>query len=333
MLLVVASAIGARVQSQIPLLGLARVGVMTLVAGYAVLRRNASTAMCVIAYLPGRRDRVASGPTPRCPYLAAPYLVIVICVALTFLVFGSINGSGRTALLYLGLLLPSSIVTIATPRRLARQAIAFALAGPSALAAIVILLSQVRIEPWLYRRMLWTMVISGVGPLAIALTAINDYIVNTGTLEFDDESNFITSGGFGPVQVSSVMGLTALVAILLCLVEGELVPRVLAGLIALGATVQSFLTFSRGGMFATAFALAGLALSQAGSRDTRRRVLLRRRRRVRHRLLPGGPARGRASPTASSPNASGAPSPGAPRLANNDIQIFRHHLAFGVGPA
>jgi len=187
------------------------------------------------------------------------------------------------------------------------------------------------IEPWFYRRLLWVLAISGVGPLAVALTAINDYIVNTGSIQFTDASNFITSGGFGPVQVSSVMGLTALVGVLLVLVEDEPTPRILAIIITIAATAQSFLTFSRGGMFATAFALAGMALSQAGDKETRRRVIL-----VvivafsvgyfliipRVDAFTGGKFSERFSDTRS----------GRTGLANNDVKIFTSHMAFGVGP-
>ena len=328
--LIIGNAMLSRYMSEVKLLGVLEFLSMLAITAYSVIKRRPDVSLCVLMFIPGAEIvwRQSNAPIP---YLAGPYLVIGISLLVTFTSFGAINRSGRTAIFYFLLLLPSSLVTLTSATESARQAIFFALNGPATLAAVVILLSQVEIEPWFYRRLLWVLLISGIGPLAVALTAINDYIVNTGSLQFSDSSNFVTSGGFGPVQVSSVMGLTALVGVLLFLVEGETVPRVMVVIITITATTQSFLTFSRGGMFATAFALAGLAVSQAGDRESRRRVIM-----VvlvafgvgyflvipRVDAFTGGKFSERFSSTRS----------GRSGLASNDLQIFAKHMAFGVGP-
>jgi len=329
-ILVLANALLARYMSEVKILGALQLGIIVAVGVYAFVKRRPDVSLCVLMYLPGAEIVWRQSNSP-IPYLTASYLVIALALGVVVSSLGAINRSGRTAIFYFMLLLPSVLITLTSATQSSRQAIFFALNGPAVLVACVIMFSQVELEPWFYRRLLWVMAISGVGPLAVALSAINDYIVNTGSIQFTDASNFVTSGGFGPVQVSSVMGLTALVGVLLFLVENEPAPRVLAVIITIFATAQSFLTFSRGGMFATAFALAGLALSQARDKETRRRVIL-----VvivafsigyfliipRVDAFTGGKFSQRFSDTHS----------GRTGLASNDITIFTKHAEFGVGP-
>lgn len=271
--LIVGQALLARFMSQQPLLGLVQAAAIMALIFYGAIRRNVALLLCVAAYLPGaeitwRQAQVGV------PYSLSPYLMIGIALLSITTVYNKLTRAGRLACLYFLLMLPATLITFTTTGPSARKLVAFALAGPAALAALVVLCSQLTIHTWLYRRILWIMLISGIGPIAIALTAISDYIGSYGAIDFGTESNAITSGGFGPVQVSSLMGLTVLVGILLVLVEREFILRVMAGGIALVSMVQSFLTFSRGGMFATAIAAAALALSQATGQRGRRKVLM-----------------------------------------------------------
>ncbi|MBX3284358.1 MAG: O-antigen ligase family protein [Acidimicrobiales bacterium] len=272
-ILIVAQALFARFMSQQPSLGVIQAVAIILLILYGGIRRNVAMLLCVTAYLPGAEITWRQSQVP-IPYMLAPYLMIGVALLAITTSYPHLNRVGRLAVMYFLLMLPASLITYSTAPAAARQLVAFALAGPAALAALVALCSQLTIHTWLYRRILWIMLISGIGPIAIALTAITDYIGNYGAIDFATESNFITSGGFGPVQVSSLMGLTVLVGLLLVLVEDEFLPRLLAGAVALLSMVQSFLTFSRGGMFATAIAGGALALSQATDRRGRRRVLL-----------------------------------------------------------
>lgn len=273
-LLVVGQALLARFMSQQPSLGLIQALAIGAVLLYGAIRRNAALLLCVAAYLPGAEITWRQARTP-VPYMLAPYLMVGIALLAISTQYPKLTRAGRLAVMYFLLLLPATLITYTTTSgTAARQLMAFALAGPAALAAMVALCSQLTIHTWLYRRILWIMLISGIGPIAIALTGIADYISVYGSIDFGTESNGITSGGFGPVQVSSLMGLTVLVGVLLVLVEHEFVPRMLAGSIALLSMVQSFLTFSRGGMFAAAIAGGALALSQATDRRGRRRVMV-----------------------------------------------------------
>jgi hypothetical protein len=328
--LIVGQALLARLMSQQPAVGQVQALALVGLILYAAVQRSTSLTLCVLAYLPGaeitwRQAQVAL------PYLTTPYLMTFAALLALGTSHNQLTKAGRTAILYIGLLLPSIVITFSATGAAVRELVAFALAGPVALAALVVFFSQLTISTWLYRRLLWIMLISGVGPLAIALTAINDYIVNVGAIEFGTESNAITSGGFGPVQVSSLMGLTVLVAVLLFFVERELVPRILIVALGVLSMGQSLLTFSRGGMFATAIALAGLALSQAGNRRTRMRTLGA----VAGFFVVGyflvvpridaftqGKFEERFSSTET----------GRTTLASNDLELFFDNVTFGVGP-
>lgn len=327
---ILAQAVLAQSMASVPQLGFVQLLGVVALALYGIAKRNALLVMCLIAYLPAAEItwRQARAPVP---YLGVPYLLTALSVLLLVTSYRHLARPGRLALFYVLLLVPSSIVTISVAGENSREAIAFALSGPFALAALVMICSQIGIEPWFQRRLLWVMAISGTGPLVIALTRINEYVAATGSLTFGTESNFLTAGGFGPVQVSSVMGMTVLVSVLLYLMETEPVPKLLAVSIGLLAGVQSFLTFSRGGMFATAFALAALALSQAADRQNRRRVLVA----VGAVFAVGyfvvvpridafteGRFQERFTDTRSARTS----------LASSDLELFRENPVFGVGP-
>jgi hypothetical protein len=173
-------------------------------------------------------------------------------------------------LLYFLLLLPS--IALAPYELLsseARQQISFNLSGPAVLAVSVCVLSQVHLGPRGWRNTL----LAFAGPL-VGLVAITVYSTLTAsTITFALDSNKVTSGGFGPNQVSTVLGLGALLAFLAGIEPGrKIVSRcALLGFALLVAT-QSGMTFSRGGLYAAAGAV--IASSWYLLRDSRARVPL-----------------------------------------------------------
>jgi hypothetical protein len=320
----------ARAMVQAPILGLVQAAVLAALVGYAAVTRNTILSLGLIAYLPGVEVafRQVSAPVP---YLLVPYLLIAIGVLATFTAYDQITKPGRTALLYFFLLVPSAIATISATGSGARELLAFALSGPLALAVLIVFLSQVQLETWLYRRLMWIMIISGLAPSAIALTSIGDYLSTAGAIDFSSESNFVTSGGFGPVQVSSVVGLSVLASVLVYAVEREPTMRLLSIATGTVAIVVSLLTFSRGGMTATALAVAALIISQTRDPRARRRVVTI----VAVVLILGytlllprlneftqGAFEERFTDTETSRT----------ELAVNDFEIFQDHILFGVGP-
>ncbi|WP_421121289.1 O-antigen ligase family protein [Aquihabitans daechungensis] len=327
---IAAQVVFARLMIGAPQLGVIQLAAVLGLVLWAALKRATTVSICLIAYIPAMEICLRQNNAP-VPYLWSPYLLIVIAVLATLTVFNNLTKPGRTALMYLVLLIPSAIVTISTTGNQAREPIAFALAGPASLAALVMLLSQVRLELWLFRRVLWVFLISGMAPIAVAITSISEYVAVAGSIDFSGESNFATSGGFGPVQVSSVMGLSVVVAVLAVMVERQTFARILAGSLGILAIVMSFLTFSRGGMTAAALSIGALVIVSPGTRVARRQLIAI----VGTVLLIGyfflipwlnnftqGAFEERFSDTETSRT----------ELAQNDVEIFQDHMAFGVGP-
>ncbi|MCB1040838.1 MAG: O-antigen ligase family protein [Acidimicrobiales bacterium] len=330
LLLIVGQALLARTMSGKPIVALLHVAVIFGLLMYALAKRNTPLLLLVYAYLPASEIMWRQSHAPIASG-TGPYLLTFCSLIAVGISYPHITLPARTALLYIGLLLPSSVVTLSTTGAASRELVVFALAGPITLTALVLLFSQLGITTDLYRRMLWVIVIGGVGPLAIALTSIADYIGAGQSLEFNNESNPITSGGFGPVQVSSLLGFTVLAATLLIMVERELAPRIFIGIIGIAAMTQSLLTFSRGGMFATAIALGGLTISQAKNRRTRTKTFAA----VAALLAVGyflvvprldsftqGKFEERFRTTRT----------GRTNLATSDLDLFRRNMLFGVGP-
>src|SRR5262245_24549302 len=106
--------------------------------------------------------------------------------------------------LYFFLLILSSFLSVdALKWAIAQGALSFNLSGPFALMVSCWFFSQVRIKTEeLYRLFYWMIVpIAGIAARAISRTYTAEDI------RFADASNRVTSGGFGPNQVSSILGL------------------------------------------------------------------------------------------------------------------------------
>lgn len=130
----------------------------------------------------------------------------------------------------------------------ARELISFNLSGPLALTVCVLYFSQTRLDISELQDTAWAMTIPLFSVLSLAL-------YNTVTVEkivFTSESNYLTSGGFGPNQVSAVLGLGAVMMFLVMISTPKKSHRLLAMVFMLTFIVQSSLTFSRGGLYNTA---------------------------------------------------------------------------------
>jgi O-antigen ligase len=134
----------------------------------------------------------------------------------------------------------------------AREAISFNLSGPFSLTICILYFSQIGLDQGSMRRIAWwlLMPVLGIASLAISATLSAEVIV------FTNDSNFITSGGYGPNQVSAVLGLGGGLALILFLTGKGLAQRWLVLSLALGLLTLSALTFSRGGLYNAALMLA-----------------------------------------------------------------------------
>ena len=168
-------------------------------------------------------------------------------------------------LIYFLLFLPSIPLTLAGMNLdAARQYISFNLSGPLCLAVSVMFFSQISLRLEDRKPLAWLL----SAPL-VGMGAVIAYSIATAEeLVFTTESNFITSGGFGPNQVSAVLGLGALMLVMLAIQERR--SRWPALVVGLGLLTLSVLTFSRGGLYNLVAAL--LCSAAVFLRDPRRRM-------------------------------------------------------------
>jgi len=232
--------------------------------------------------------------------------------------------------LYLACLVPSIWIAVES-RDLAFviRRLSFNLSGPLALGVGILFFRQITLT----RRQL-TYILAWAASSVFAVYAVA--LVSTmsaSEIHFSTESNYITSGGFGPNQVSATLGFgTVCLFWLLTLTRSRGLAGGItwAGLMALG--VQSALTFSRGGLYTAVGAiLIALPFLLGHARVARRVlaggiVLLIVTQVV---LLPdlknftGGKITERFQQTKLTSRR---------EIMRRDIGLWEHHPLFGVGP-
>lgn len=232
--------------------------------------------------------------------------------------------------LYFGLLLPSVVPLLYDPTLTTlRKDVSFNLSGPFSLMACTWFFSRLNIS----RRDLCKLLVVCLAPIvAIAAMAVLG-IISAEHVTFGSSSNVETSGGFGPNQVSSVLGLGVLAALLyVASGEGNLVSQIFMMLVAIFLAAQSAITFSRGGLYSTAGSVLIAILFLAGdSRKSLRFVLS---------IVPiaaigafvvwpalnnytGGKLEARFENTKAS---------GREEIAEGDFELWNEHPVLGVGP-
>jgi O-antigen ligase len=173
---------------------------------------------------------------------------------------------------YFLLLIPSSLLTLnALPLSEARQQISFTLSGPLSLMIAVVFFSQVRITRTQLQQVFLMLAAPVTGILAVTMFST----ITADTIRFTGESNFITSGGFGPNQVSSALSAGALVLFFswLEMRGNKRLQNLIFGLM-LAMVIQSVLTFSRGGVYLFILSVIAALFFLARDRTARLRVLV-----------------------------------------------------------
>ncbi len=145
------------------------------------------------------------------------------------------------------LLLPSIILILTElSYEEARSNISFNLSGPFTLAVSAWFFSNLKLS----REHLLKLYLFIIAPV-VSIAAVTIFgIVTARDVQFNGESNLALSGGFGPNQVSAILGLGAFIAFSYILYERA--SRLTALIITLVMMVfisQSALTFSRGGLY------------------------------------------------------------------------------------
>lgn len=181
-----------------------------------------------------------------------------------------INGK---AALYLALLAPSILLTLAElPLGAAREQISFNLSGPLALGLSVLFFTGLTLTESRFQGLL----LAPIGPLLGVATIAIRRTVSATPIQFTQESNIVTSGGFGPNQVAAVLGLGAFLALFYVLHGRTRLPlslRVMALAAMAVLATQSALTLARGGLVTAGAAAAVATAYLVQDRRIRGRIL------------------------------------------------------------
>lgn len=150
-------------------------------------------------------------------------------------------------IVYFALLLPSLLLAVGSLGFTeSRMLVSFNLSGPLAITISAIYISQLRLTQEQEQRLLLVI----VGPICGVATIVLYNTLTRTTIIFNNASNFETSGGFGPNQVSAILGLGALITYIYLMSRKSSfgVKLSCVGLTFLFATLSA-LTFSRNGLF------------------------------------------------------------------------------------
>jgi O-antigen ligase len=251
--------------------GLATIHALVALAGglaLGLISRSPRSAVCAAAYAAGAEClwRVTKAAVF---WEYGKYAVAaILLVALYRLERPRIHHS---AVLYFCLLLPSAVITLSElPMDDARQRLSFNLSGPFLLAVGVLVFSNLRLAVGeLHRAFTFFLM-----PLASVASIAIYGIATAENLRFSNDSNAVTSGGFGPNQVSAVLGLGIFFAVL-CMLHERTSLRLRLVLLAalLLFTAQSALTFSRSGLYIAGAAILAALFYLARTPVVRARLL------------------------------------------------------------
>jgi hypothetical protein len=150
--------------------------------------------------------------------------------------------------LYFIMLIPSSLFLLSDlDFNALRNQMSFNLSGPLLLMVCVWFFKNIRLS----KQQLVQLIFISVGPIVGILSIAVFSTITATKISFTTEANFITSGGFGPNQVSSVLGLGALLVFLSYIITERwtFISRILIFCLIVFLLTQSVLTFSRGGFY------------------------------------------------------------------------------------
>jgi hypothetical protein len=211
---------------------------------FAMMGRYAYVA-AVAAYIAGSEVayRMVEAPAP---YEAGKYAVTILFIFTILLMKRS--KPHLLAISYFGLLLPSiSMTLMAVGLTGSRMLLTSSLAGPLSLMASIWFFSNIKIKREELGVILGAYLAGALIPAVVALFGI---VTTQEPIIFNGESNPLMSGGFGPNQVSAILGLASFLGFYAFL-DTSRSARLKALLIALVvlSTAQCVLTFSRGGLY------------------------------------------------------------------------------------
>lgn len=226
-------------------------GVLALGVHWAMSRTTQQRAVLAAAYIAG--GEVLWRMTGARTFWEHGKYAVVLLLALVIIRSDVWRRSRQVVLAYLLLLLPSIALTLSSlgVTSEARSGISFNLSGPLALVVCALLFTGIGSARLDLHRLLLAM----LAPVTSILTLAVYNTVTAQRIVFSTGSNFVTSGGFGPNQVSAVLGLGALLAMVCTVFTSARSMR--WAMIALGFAMltQAVLTFSRGGVLTALIAM------------------------------------------------------------------------------
>ena len=212
---------------------------------YIIKRQNRNNeALIAAAYVVG--SEVFLRMTDGNPlYEISKYGVIVFILIGMF--YSSFSKGAFPYYIFLILLVPSIIISTTTLNfdTNIRKAIAFNISGPVCLALASIYTCRRKIAFEEMNRILLSMGL----PIITCIVYLTLYTPNLQDVITSTESNFQTSGGFGPNQVSTILGLGMFIFFSRFMLESKTKFQIIINLIiVLIITYRGMLTFSRGGV-------------------------------------------------------------------------------------
>jgi len=165
--------------------------------------------------------------------------------------------SSNSILFYFGALLPSLLVVEAESFNELRRALSFNLSGPLTLALSFYYFYRRKYT----REQVKTFFAFLLAPIVLTVAALTIKTPALASITFKTDANFETSGGFGPNQVSTILGLGIIIYIVLFFSQQKLIKNKLLNLSTLGILIfRGLLTFSRGGILAPMLLFVALTL-------------------------------------------------------------------------
>lgn len=187
-------------------------------------------------------------------YEASKYLVILFMMMGMF--FKGVSGKSYPYFIYLILLVPAVIVASMTLRYDAnfRTNVAFVLSGPVCLGIAALFCYNRKIT----QKQLLDVIMYLSLPIIALTTYLYFYNPSIEAVLSGTDSNYQASGGFGPNQVSTVLGLGMFAMTVNYFLRSPLMLIKILNLVILGAmTYRAIVTFSRGGVYAAIIVIAG----------------------------------------------------------------------------
>jgi hypothetical protein len=221
-------------------------GVLLLGLYWAWSPGHISKVVCVIAYI-GAAEVLWRISGASLLWEFGKYSICLI--ALVTLCRRPFITPNKLPIIYFALLIPSALLTALKSSEwgFLRDSLSFNLSGPLALCLSTLLLSGIRLNANELEKVLMMI----LGPMvSIAAICVSGTVNLSSDYEFGTNSNFDTSGGFGPNQVSSILGLGLLAGYHWTQRQKRFSIRwILGSLLVLWFAAQATLTFSRTGLW------------------------------------------------------------------------------------